>query len=106
MEKQKILNIELLNIELPSLLQQLERGVLITPNVDHLMKLQKDRGFYELYRKTEWIICDSNIVQLALRFLGNPVDRSFPDRLFSRPTAPTTKTMSISACSYWEPLQV
>ncbi|MFD1771562.1 WecB/TagA/CpsF family glycosyltransferase [Sphingobacterium suaedae] len=82
MEKHKILNIELLNIELPSLLQQLERGVLITPNVDHLMKLQKDRGFYELYRKTEWIICDSNIVQLALRFLGNPVRQVIPGSTF------------------------
>lgn len=31
------------------LLRNLKKGVLITPNVDHLVKLQKDEDFYEVY---------------------------------------------------------
>lgn len=55
------------------LLEKFQEGVLITPNVDHLIKLQKDKDFFELYRKAEYVTVDSKIVQLALKFLGTPV---------------------------------
>ena len=41
------------------LLNNLTKGVLITPNVDHLVKLQKDKEFYDVYQQAEWVICDS-----------------------------------------------
>ena len=78
MKTQPIFNIEMLDIQLPQLLAQMDSGVLITPNVDHLMKLQKDHEFYQLYNQAEWIICDSNIVQLGLRLLGRPVQQVIP----------------------------
>ena len=59
-----ILNIEILNISEKELLQKLKKGVLITPNVDQLVKLQKDREFYEIVKKAEWVICDSKILLL------------------------------------------
>lgn len=68
-----ILNIEVDNIYKQDLLDKFTSGVLITPNVDHLMKLQKDREFYDLYQKAEYITVDSQIVKLALKFLGTPV---------------------------------
>ena len=37
MKKVKILNVEIENISKIELLQRLERGVLITPNIDHLI---------------------------------------------------------------------
>jgi len=67
-----ILNIEIDNLTKEELLKDLTGGVLITPNVDHLMKLQKDKDFYKLYQKADYITLDSQIVKLALRFLGTP----------------------------------
>jgi N-acetylglucosaminyldiphosphoundecaprenol N-acetyl-beta-D-mannosaminyltransferase len=72
-KKIPILNIKVDNISKQELLENFTAGVLITPNVDHLMKLQKDREFYELYLKAEYVTVDSQIVKLALKFLGTPV---------------------------------
>ncbi|MEZ5083688.1 MAG: WecB/TagA/CpsF family glycosyltransferase [Bacteroidales bacterium] len=72
-ERIKIFNIEVDTITKKELLETFEEGVLVTPNVDHLMKLQKDREFYEIYKKADYVTVDSNIVQLALKFLGTPV---------------------------------
>ena len=54
MNKVKVLNVDIQNITEEELLRQLKKGVLITPNVDQLVKLQKDREFYdvdEIYNK-------------------------------------------------------
>jgi exopolysaccharide biosynthesis WecB/TagA/CpsF family protein len=68
----KILNINILNITQKELLRSFS-GVLLTPNVDHLVKLQKDKEFYEIYQKADWVVCDSIIVALGLKFLGTPI---------------------------------
>jgi len=72
-----ILNAEIQDITRDELLQNLKRGVLITPNLDHLVKLQKDREFYECYCKAEWVVCDSRILQLCSKLLK----RSFPEAI-------------------------
>ena len=68
-----ILNIKVDNITKNDLLKKFDKGVLVTPNVDHLMKLQHDKEFYEIYQKAEYVTVDSQIVRLALKFLGTPV---------------------------------
>ena len=68
-----ILNIKVDNITKNDLLKKFDKGVLVTPNVDHLMKLQHDRELYEIYQKAEYVTVDSQIVRLALKFLGTPV---------------------------------
>jgi len=68
-----ILNVEVDNISKQDFLAEFKEGVLITPNVDHLMKLQKDKEFYEIYQKADYVTVDSKIVFLALKFLGTPV---------------------------------
>ncbi len=74
MEKRiPILNVEVDNISKQDFLAQFTEGVLITPNVDHLMKLQHDKEFYEIYKKADYITVDSKIVFLALKYLGTPV---------------------------------
>lgn len=75
MEKERlnILNIQVDNITKKDLLENFTEGVLITPNVDHLMKLQRDREFYEIYQKAEYVTVDSQIVKKAMQFLGAPV---------------------------------
>lgn len=69
----KIFNIEVDRITKQELLEKFDEGVLITPNVDHLIKLQKDRDFWELYAKAEYVTVDSQIVKMALKFLGTPI---------------------------------
>lgn len=78
----KFLNIDILNITQKGLLSKLDKGVLITPNVDHLVKLQKDREFYNVYQQAEWIVCDSKILYLLSKLLKHPLPQAIPGSSF------------------------
>ena len=82
MHTSKILNIEILEATESDLLNQLQRGVLITPNLDHLVKLQRDREFYEVYRQAEWVVCDSKILYLLSKLLKHPLPEAIPGSSF------------------------
>lgn len=82
MDKIRILNVDVLNITRRQLLENLNEGVLITPNLDHLIKLQNDREFYECYRKAEWVVCDSNILRLFSKLLKKPFVEAIPGSSF------------------------
>ncbi|MFH7245825.1 MAG: WecB/TagA/CpsF family glycosyltransferase [Spirulina sp.] len=69
----EILNIPIDNISVGDFLQQLTQGVVFTPNVDHLMKLQKDPDFVAAYQKADFRVCDSQVLLLASKFLGRPI---------------------------------
>ena len=72
--KVKILNINIDNISSKKLLKEIQKGgLIVTPNVDHLIKLQKDADFYRIYREADYIICDSKILIWASGFLGNKI---------------------------------
>lgn len=58
----KILNVDILSIRKQELLERLTEGVVFTPNVDHLVRLQKDREFYLAYLQADWVVCDSVIL--------------------------------------------
>ena len=60
--KSKILNVSFDNITQQELLGNLDHGVVVTPNIDHLMKLQKDQAFYECYQQADYTVCDSRII--------------------------------------------
>ena len=68
METVKVLNIDIQNMTRQELLENLKEGVLVTPNLDHLIKLQKDKEFYDVYQKSEWVVCDSKILYLFGKF--------------------------------------
>ena len=78
----RFLNINILNITQQELLERLDKGVLITPNVDHLVKLQHDHEFYDLYQKAEWVVCDSKILYLMSKLLKNPLPEAIPGSSF------------------------
>ena len=82
MDKLRILNIDVLNITRQQLLENLHEGVLITPNLDHLIKLQKDKNFYDCYKKAEWVVCDSNILRLFSKLLKTPFVEAIPGSSF------------------------
>jgi exopolysaccharide biosynthesis WecB/TagA/CpsF family protein len=69
-----ILDIAIDNIGMQELLEKLTvGGVVFTPNVDHLVKLQKDREFYRVYQEADYRVCDSQLIMFASRFLGQPI---------------------------------
>ena len=82
MNKIRILNIDVLNITRQQLLENLHEGVLITPNLDHLIKLQKDKDFYDCYKKAEWVVCDSDILRLFSKLLKTPFVEAIPGSSF------------------------
>lgn len=82
METVKVLNIDIQNITRQELLENLKEGVLVTPNLDHMIKLQKDKDFYDCYKKAEWVVCDSNILRLFSKLLKKPFVEAIPGSSF------------------------
>lgn len=76
------LNTKIQVITQKELLKNLKKGVLITPNVDHLVKLQKDKDFYDVYQKAEWVVCDSKILYLMSKLLKDPLPEAIPGSSF------------------------
>lgn len=74
----KILNVEILSIRKTNLLTSLQKGILFTPNVDHLVRLQKDRDFYRAYQQADWIVCDSVILKRLSGLLKQSIVESIP----------------------------
>ncbi|MDU0808899.1 WecB/TagA/CpsF family glycosyltransferase [Aquirufa regiilacus] len=82
MDKVQLFNIEISSLTLNELLHQLKKGVLFTPNVDHLVTLQKDYDFLCCYKTADWVVCDSRIVNLAAKFLGKGFKEVIPGSSF------------------------
>ena len=78
----RILNIDILSITQKTLLQKLNKGILITPNLDHLVKLQNDEEFYNIYQEAEWVVCDSKILYLCSKCLKQPLPEAIPGSSF------------------------
>ena len=82
MNRIKILNVEIDDISQDELLAQLKKGVLVTPNVDQIVKMQTDREYYDIVRRAEWCVCDSKILLLCSRLLGTPLKEAVPGSSF------------------------
>lgn len=82
MDTTKILNVDILSLTQKELLEKLNKGVLVTPNVDHLVKLQRDRALYNVYQKAEWVVCDSKILYLLSKLLKRPLSEAIPGSSF------------------------
>lgn len=80
----RILNVNILPVTQNRLLCELEEGVLYTPNLDHLIKLQYDREFYDIYQQAEWIVCDSQILYLASKLLKRSLPMAIPEAVSLR----------------------
>jgi len=72
-EKVKLLNVAVDNITMDELLQTFQQGMLLTLHVDMIMKLQKDREFYQCLDQFDVITCDSQILYWVSKLLGTPL---------------------------------
>lgn len=82
MERINILNVGLDNYSSKELLEKLHDGVLVTPNVDDIMKNQHDKEFHEFTSNAEFSICDSKIVLLSSKFIHKPLKEAIPGSSF------------------------
>lgn len=73
MNRVKLLNVSVDNLSQAELLNKLKSGIVFTPNVDHLMKLQTDKEFFDTYGFASYKLCDSKILFYVSKFLGTPV---------------------------------
>jgi len=72
-ERFRLLNVEVDDITMDELVDSFREGVLLTLHVDMIMKLQRDREFYDLLPEFDVVTCDSQILVTAARILGTPV---------------------------------
>lgn len=82
LSKVRILNLDILSIRKTDLMEKLHDGVMFTPNVDHLVRLQKNPEFYRAYQQADWIVCDSVILQRLSWLLRNPIAETIPGSTF------------------------
>ena len=73
LQKIKILNLEIDNISMNELLEDLSQGVVVTPNVDHAVRIQNDYEFYKVFKDADYVICDSKLLQFSSYLLGSPI---------------------------------
>jgi exopolysaccharide biosynthesis WecB/TagA/CpsF family protein len=72
-KKVRLLNVDVDDITMDELVDSFREGLLLTLHVDMIMKLQKDREFYDLLPHFDLITCDSQILVAAASALGTPL---------------------------------
>src|SRR3974377_393283 len=69
----RLLNVDIDNISMDELVSAFKKGLLLTLHVDMIMKLQKDKEFYEVLPHFDVVTCDSQILFFAAQWLGTPL---------------------------------
>lgn len=70
-----LLNTTIHNYSMLELLTDLNDrgGFVVTPNVDHMVKLQDDAELQAVYQVADYRVCDSKIIEYVLKLLGTPI---------------------------------
>ena len=69
----RLLNVEVDDLTVDEVVRDFREGLLLTLHVDMIMKLQKDKAFYDLLPQFDLITCDSQILFVAAKLLGTPL---------------------------------
>jgi exopolysaccharide biosynthesis WecB/TagA/CpsF family protein len=69
----RLLNVDVDDLTMRELVDGFHEGLLLTLHVDMIMKLQRDREFYEVLPQFDVVTCDSQILVAAARMLGTPL---------------------------------
>ncbi len=71
--KVRLLNVDIDDITMQELVATFREGMLLTVHVDMIMKLQKDREFYQILPHFDVVTCDSQILFSGAKLLGTPL---------------------------------
>jgi exopolysaccharide biosynthesis WecB/TagA/CpsF family protein len=69
----RLLNVDVDDVTMDELVESFREGLLLTVHVDMIVKLQKDREFYDMLPQFDVVTCDSQILFSAARMLGTPL---------------------------------
>lgn len=81
-KKIKLLNVRIDDYTVQELLEKLNKGVLVTPNVDDIMLHQRDKEFHEMANQAEFSVCDSRVAMIAAKLRGFPIKETIPGSSF------------------------
>lgn len=80
MSRIKFLNIEVDNLTMEEAIKRVNKLILnkkpsyvVTPNVDHIVKLEQDKEFREVYREADLILTDGMPLVWISKFKGNKI---------------------------------
>jgi N-acetylglucosaminyldiphosphoundecaprenol N-acetyl-beta-D-mannosaminyltransferase len=59
--------------EISSLIDNRKKTVAFTPNVDHIIKINRDQKFKDIYDKADLVLNDSRVLYFASKMLGKPL---------------------------------
>lgn len=71
--RSRLLNVWVDNLSMEQLMEKLDEGVVFTLNPDHLYHLQRNRDFYDAYRRADFITSDSKYVYWGLGWIGRRI---------------------------------
>ena len=77
-DKVDLLNIRIDNLTKVELLESLTDGLVLTPNIDHVVKLQKDKEFYHIYKNAEYVVLDSRVLRTLMFLTGKKIKEAIP----------------------------
>ena len=80
----QFLNVSIQNVTMQYLLENLKKGAVVTPNIDHVIQLQSNKEFYYAYQNSEWVICDSRILYFLSKLTRHPLRETIPGVTFFR----------------------
>jgi N-acetylglucosaminyldiphosphoundecaprenol N-acetyl-beta-D-mannosaminyltransferase len=79
-ERTPLFNISVDNLTLQESIDAIDEFIrgekhayVVTPNVDHIVKLQKDREFLEIYKQADIVLADGVPLLWAARLFGTPI---------------------------------
>ncbi|MEY1556939.1 WecB/TagA/CpsF family glycosyltransferase [Yoonia sp. R2331] len=72
-EKRQLLNVFVHDLTMDEVVADFDEGLMLTLHSDMLIKLQRDRSFYDAFQQFDLITCDSQILYAALKLMGTPV---------------------------------
>jgi N-acetylglucosaminyldiphosphoundecaprenol N-acetyl-beta-D-mannosaminyltransferase len=72
-EKINILNIPFSNLSESEFLENCQKGLVVTPNVDFFFYSHKDKDFYNIINSADFVLCDSQLILFASRFLNKRI---------------------------------
>ena len=79
MDSVKIAGIKIDNVTMEESIRFIDQCIrkkssvhIVTPNVDHIVRLQRDKEFQEIYKKADLVLADGMPLLWAAKFLGMP----------------------------------
>jgi exopolysaccharide biosynthesis WecB/TagA/CpsF family protein len=71
--KIRLLNVSFVNTTKDELLNECDSGTIYPLNIDTLVTLQKDKGYYEACTNAEYLTVDSQIIYFLLKIFGSGI---------------------------------